>query len=162
MKMPNYIIEPFGAYKSIIEHPYIANKAVEVAVFHEHRLAFYYWSLWTKGVINGRSLDKPPILVSFDWHEDTVSPDDHEKQELEKLTNSQSKLVTLANEIALFSWLKLNPLNDGHILSAAYQNLISDIFIVCKQEHDINIPFTDMYGNVHHIYSSHMSTPDSI
>ena len=148
MELPFYL-EPPGAYKEILSHPYNDNKAVDVAIFHEHRLAFYYWADWTKGILHGTPKDRPPVLVTLDWHEDTVAPDEEDCEELRNIDFSR-----LGN-VAFFSWAKLNPLNDGHILSAAYLNLISDIFIVCKQRIDNHQPLEDMYGNVHRIYSYH-------
>ncbi|NMC32642.1 MAG: hypothetical protein GYA36_09320 [Veillonellaceae bacterium] len=145
MELPFYL-EPLGSYHEIISHPYNVDEAVSVAVFHEHRIAFYYWADWTKGIIHGRPKEQPPTLVTFDWHEDTASPCADECRELEELDLSR-----LSN-IAFFSWAKLNPLNDGHILSAAYLNLLADIFIVCKQKIGDHPVLTDIYGNEHRIY----------
>lgn len=146
MKIPPFLA-PLGAYKSILENPFTKN-ALEVAVFHEHRIAFFYWALWTTGIKYGNPrISPPPTLVSFDWHEDTAAPDEIEQQELESL------VLKRPSDIAFFSWAMLNPLNDGHILSAAYLNLIADIFLVCKQEQDIHPPLVDMFGNTHQVYS---------
>ncbi len=144
MNIP-YYLSPLGAYQSILENP-ISKKSVEVAVFHEHRIAFYYWALWTIGVKFGRSITPPPILVSFDWHEDIAAPNEDERRGLEKLN------IKVPGEVAYFSWAMLDPHNDGHILCAAYINLISDIFIVRKQNRGIHPPLTDMYGRTHQIY----------
>ena len=146
MKIPDFLA-PMGAYESILENPFTKD-AIEVAVFHEHRIAFYYWALWTTGIKYGEPrILPPPTLVSFDWHEDTAVPDEIEQQELQKLN------LEIPSEIAFFSWAMLNPLNDGHILSAAYLNLIADIFLVRKQENSGDLPFIDMFGNTHKIYS---------
>ena len=56
-------------------------------------------------------------------------------------------------EVSVFSWAKLAGNNDGHILCAAYLNLIGDIYVHCRQQ-----PFRDAwqdedlidkYGNKH-------------
>ena len=146
MKIPDFLA-PMGAYESIMEHPFTKD-AIEVAVFHEHRIAFYYWALWTKKIKYAKPRILPtPTLVSFDWHEDTAAPDEVEKQELKNLDLGRM------GDIAFFSWAKLSPLNDGHILSAAYLNLISDVFLVRKQEPDSQQPFMDIFGDIHKIYS---------
>lgn len=140
-------LAPMGAYTSIIEHPFTKD-AIEVAVFHEHRIAFYYWALWTMGIKYGQPrILPPPTLVSFDWHEDTAAPHEVEQEELKNLD------LEKMGEIAFFAWAKLHSQNDGHILSAAYLNLISDIFLVRKQEPDSQQPFVDIFGNIHKIYS---------
>lgn len=54
-------------------------------------------------------------------------------------------------EVALFSWDKLNQLNDGHILAAAYLNLIGDIYVLCKQDGTEDEDFIDHWGNKHKI-----------
>lgn len=146
MKLPSFLA-PLGAYESILENPFTKD-ALEVAVFHEHRIAFYYWALWTTGVKYGDlRISPPPTLVSFDWHEDTAAPDEIEQQELQSLNLEKS------SDVAFFSWAMLNPLNDGHILSAAYLNLIADIFLVRKQENSGDPPFVDMFGNIHQVHS---------
>ena len=84
MEIPSFLA-PMGAYESILDNPF-TKKALEVAVFHEHRIAFYYWALWTTGIEYGNSrISPPPTLVSFDWHEDTAAPEEIEQQELQNL-----------------------------------------------------------------------------
>ena len=56
-------------------------------------------------------------------------------------------------EVSFYSWAKLNPLNDNHILSAAFLDLIGDIYVVCKDFscsglNDIE-EITDINNNVH-------------
>ena len=90
-------LDPMGAYISIMKHPFTKD-AIEVAVFHEHRVAFYYWALWSKGIeYSTPQISSPPTLVSFDWHEDTVVPDEVEQEELKNL-NLEKK-----GDIAFFS-----------------------------------------------------------
>ncbi|MDR1501293.1 MAG: hypothetical protein LBT43_02410 [Prevotella sp.] len=59
-------------------------------------------------------------------------------------------------EVSFYAWAKLYPHNDNHIVSAAYLNLIGDIYVVCKQTHYGKIDdgvkkFKDVHGNVHYI-----------
>ncbi len=57
--------------------------------------------------------------------------------------------------IEMFTYGRLNPLNDGHIYSAAYLNSISDIYLLCKQENSISSVFRDRFGNEHQTYIFH-------
>jgi len=141
MNDDQYVCPP-GTDYSIITSPNGKNTAMEVAVMKEHRFAFFYWNKWTKI----KSFIKQPALVSIDWHQDLCPPCDLEKEELDNL-NIDSHI-----EVARFSWEKLNPLNDGHILSSAYLNLIGDVYVLCKQEiNEGNLKIRDKYGNIHQI-----------
>jgi hypothetical protein len=136
-------INPPGTDYSIIASPNGTNNAMEVALMKEHRFAFYYWFKWAK--IKG--FDEPPSLVSIDWHQDLCAPCEIEKEELNNL-DLQSFL-----KVARYSWEGLNPLNDGHILSAAYLNLVGNVYVLCKQYiHEPVSEFNDKYGNTHIVY----------
>ena len=141
---PYYIIPP-GSKKQVLSHPKREFGSVELAIFHEHRYAFFYWLIWTRKIKN----KIPPCLVSLDWHQDLCFPCDTEKKWLSELDQSND------GDVAIFSWTKLAGNNDGHILSAAYLNLIGDIYIHCRQatfESDWNNEeLTDLYGNKHRI-----------
>lgn len=140
-----YAIEPPGCNRQIVEHPNGSNDAIEVAVFSEHRYAFFYWWRWKQK----RELPNPPCLVSLDWHQDLCHPSDLEREELDSLdVNSDA-------EVALFSWARLAGSNDGHILAGAYLNLIGNIYVLCRQgtfetdwEDEI---LEDTHGNAHTI-----------
>jgi len=143
MNKDNQYICPPGTDYSIIASPSGANSAIEVEVMKEHRFAFYYWFKWAKV----KRFDKSPALISIDWHQDLCAPCETEKKELLQL-NKNSYL-----EVARFSWEGLNPLNDGHILAAAYLDLIGNIYVLCKQ--DVNYPETplvDLNGKQHMIF----------
>ena len=143
MKDNKYLKPPGSAY-SIIAHPSGKNEAIEVAIMREHRFAFYYWFKWSS--LKGQKISKnskPPALISIDWHRDLCQPCDSEKTDLKNLNLESYK------DVAIFSWFNLNPLNDGHILAAAYLNLIGDIFVLCKQDREIEPDFIDCYGNTH-------------
>jgi hypothetical protein len=86
-------------------------------------------------------------LVSLDWHQDLVYPSDTEKKWLKALNLKNNA------DVSFFSWARLNPLNDGHIMAAAYLNLIGNVYVNCRQGRfdgdweDESI--TDIYGNIH-------------
>jgi len=136
-----YMLPP-GCKMSILPHPWGIDDAVELALFQDHRYAFFFWSSWTKKL----ELDAaPPALVSLDWHEDLVAPDETEQQALLAINQDDKR------EIALFCWEELNQLNDGQILASAFLNLIGDIYVVRKQIDVVENVFQDSQGRGHRI-----------
>ena len=140
-----YHIEPPGVSRQILSHPTNETEAIELAVFQEHRYAFFYWNKWMRK----NESANPPCLVSLDWHQDLCYPCETEKEWLDKLD------LTSDAEVSLFSWAKLAGNNDGHILCAAYLNLIGDSYVHCRQA---SFPdawkdeeLIDKYGNKHTI-----------
>jgi hypothetical protein len=136
-----YYIVPQGYNNQIVSHPTRPNKAIEIGVFQEHRYAFYSWLKWT------RKLGKVPCLVSLDWHQDLFAPEELEKEWLLDLDQEDD------GEVSFFCWAKLAGNNDGHILSAAYLNLIGNIYVHCRQGHwkkkvDVR-ELIDYQGNKH-------------
>lgn len=138
----NTYIHPPGTYQTVLGHPSGRDAAVYVAVVHEHRFAFYYWLKW---VLDGPQRTDRPVLVTFDWHQDLVPPAPNERQELEQLNQNNP------NSVALFCWGKLRPANDSHVLSAAYLNLIGDVYVVCKHQMTPPESLLDCQGNAHRI-----------
>lgn len=140
-----YCSSPPNSQYQILRHPSgNRNKSIELAIFNEHRFSFYYWIKWNQQNKIANILD----LVTFDWHQDLVYPCDQEQKELRNLD-----LKNLF-EVSLFSWSRLNPLNDNHILSAAYINQINNVWVVCKQKHFSNWEdeeLIDYEGNLHTI-----------
>ena len=140
-----YCSWPANSYYQILRHPSgDLNKSIELALINEHRFSFYYWIKWNLK----NKVKLIPDLVTFDWHQDLAYPNDNDIEEL--------KILDLKNpfEISCFSWARLNPLNDNHILSATYLNQIKDIWVVCKQNHfsDWNDEqIVDLYNNIHKI-----------
>lgn len=137
-----YSISPPGTSYEILPHPF-GNSAIELAIFQEHRYAFFFWNKWNKE----NNYSTIPCLVTFDWHQDLCFPDETEKKWLEELNLNDD------GEVSIFSWAKLAGNNDGHILCAAYLNLIGNIYVLCRQT-----PFhgawkdeelIDRYGNKH-------------
>lgn len=141
---PHYIYPP-GSSKQILSHPKMEFGMVELAIFQEHRYAFFYWLKWKIKMKDGIA----PCLVSLDWHQDLCHPCDTERKWLAELDQSND------GDVAIFSWAKLAGNNDGHVLSAAYLNLIGNIYVHCRQgdfESDWeNEELVDMYGNRHEI-----------
>jgi hypothetical protein len=140
-----YHIEPPGSLRQILSHPIQNNGVVELALFQEHRYAFFFWNKW----LREKELENPPCLVSLDWHQDLCYPCETEKEWLKELDLSSD------GDVSVFSWAKLNGLNDGHILAAAYLNLIGNIYVHCRQatfdEAWEDEELIDKYGNVHKI-----------
>lgn len=132
---------PPGCKADILRHPSRADAAVEVALFQDHRYAFFFWLRWSRGLGH----ERVPGLVSLDWHEDLAGPDAEECKELLALNPDAPR------DVALFCWEKLNPLNDGHILAAAYLGLVGDIYVVRKQQGEPHQDFIDAAGIAHRI-----------
>lgn len=136
-------MRPPGTYYDVIAHPTDARRAMEVAVVQDHRFAFFYWLKWWNKQECPHNLS---TLVSLDWHQDLAPPDDDECQGLRNLDINNYK------EISFFCWDKLHPHNDGHILSAAYLNIIGDIHVVQKQDESSVDHFEDAVGRKHTIH----------
>ena len=138
-----YYIVPPGSMKQILTHPSGDGRVVELALFQEHRYAFYYWLRWTRE----RKQSTPPCLVSLDWHQDLGHPGDTEKQWLRELDQTDDGAV------AGFCWATLPGNNDGQIMAAAYLNLIGDVYVHCRQgslKDDWQDEYLqDMFGNTH-------------
>lgn len=141
---PHHVYPP-GSKKQILSHPEMESGIVELAIFQEHRYAFFYWAKWTRKL----NQLQPPCLISLDWHQDLCFPCETEMEWLSQLDKSDN------GEVAIFSWAKLAGNNDGHILCAAYLNLIGNIYVHCRQGkldkdwEDEKI--TDINGNIHTI-----------
>lgn len=141
-----YLRLPNSDYE-IIEHPDGSNNAIEIGLVKDHRFVFYFWFKWWKETNRKleENIEKAPSLITIDWHRDLCAPCEDEKQDLINLNLNSYK------EVALFSWDKLNPLNDGHILASVYLNLIGDIYVLCKQDGTDDGEFIDHFGNKHKI-----------
>lgn len=142
----NEYIRPPGTYYDIVLHPVDVNRTIEVAIVQEHRFAFFYWMKW------GRKHKPlaPPSLVSLDWHQDLAAPCEMEREWLRALDTNDYKAVSF------FCWDQLHPNNDGHVLAAAYLNIIGNIYVVQKQEDASVEYFEDIAGGIHviHCYES--------
>lgn len=138
-----YFNSPPNSLNTFLPSPTIDNKkSIELGVFNDHRFAFYFWAKWKEKNVT------VPDLITFDWHQDLAYPENIEKEWLVQLD------LNNLFDVSFYSWAKLNPLNDNHIASAAYLNLIGDIYVVCKQKnrHDVNLKeFRDVSGKIHQI-----------
>lgn len=60
------------------------------------------------------------------------------------------------SELANFVWARMNPNNDGHILSAVYLDLIEDVIVLNHQgeydNHEAHGTYKDMNGKPHQIH----------
>ena len=106
------------------------SRAIEVALVFEHRFAFYYWLRWRHDL----QAEAPPDLVTIDWHDDVGDTCDFNARTLASLN------VADPNELALFCWLGLRSLNDGHIAPALYLNALGDVHALIKQDWQPGIP----------------------
>ncbi len=141
-------VTPPGSLSQLLSHPYYGDrKSIEISIFNDHRYAFFFWNKWTQKLIKEDSIYCPPSLVTLDWHQDLVYPTDGEKEWLKELDLSNNK------DVALYSWANLSNINDTHIMSAAYLNIIGDIYVHCRQgkfDRDWeDREFIDRYGNIH-------------
>jgi hypothetical protein len=144
------------------------NEAIEIAVIHLHRFAFYYWLRWsTNNWTKSLPIDRPsPDLVTIDYHNDVGAEwncivDELSllvgKLEVENIKDDKSlddahRRRTLAeSNVAAYSVLGLTPLNDGHILPAQYLNALGDVFVLYDQYEPEEDSITDLHGNQHRI-----------
>ncbi len=139
---------PPGAHEDILEHPTgNENLSLERAVIKEHRFAFYYWGKWTSKLRRTSGSDIIPDLLSIDFHDDLHEPTETEQEELKSLD------LNNLEEVAKFTWSRLNILNDGHIKSALYKNVIGDVFVMCKMVDEYSsYDYKDYQGNIHKIH----------
>ncbi len=117
---------PPNSIHNFLRHPSGKNLAIQIALFNHHRFAFFYWNLWKDELL--KDYKKVSVdLVSYDWHQDLVYPQDDHKVELEKLDLENNF------EVSFFSSYRLNSLNDSHIMSAVYLDIINDVWVLCRQ-----------------------------
>lgn len=131
---------PPGTYLEVLEHPSgDSSESVEMAIFKEHRFAFYFWNRWTNK-LTGQSA---PTLITVDWHRDLAPPSGNEKRALEHLDLSNE------DKVSEFIWSELNTHNDSHLLSAGYLNIIGDIILLKNYGDPSEDEYRDSFGNRH-------------
>ncbi|WP_372633410.1 hypothetical protein [Fodinibius sp.] len=139
--------DPPGTFREVVAHPGGYNRVIEKAIMMEHRFAFVFWMKWKRALQQRSWLRQPaPTLVTIDWHRDLAPPEDHHKRQLEKL--DPSNLSDTANYV----WAQFAHTNDGHILSAAWLNLIGDIVLLKNAAGPLRDTFTDREDNSHQIF----------
>lgn len=132
---------PPGTHVETVTHPSGEHdRDIELAVFKDHRLSFFFWLKWTRAL-----RASPPLLVTIDWHRDLAPPNDKECKRLEEL--NQTDLTAVAR----FASEDLDPHNDGHVLSAAWLNLIGDVILLKNYGLDQKETYCDRAGNEHKI-----------
>ncbi len=142
-------LQPSGCLSEIMSQPFNKNKIIDVALFQDHRNAFYYWTKWTKKLQENK-IYEIPSLITFDWHQDLCFPNNDEQKELENL--DLDKLY----EVAYFSWARLSHINDCQIGAAAHLNMIKDVYVICRQDKKRKgFEYTDYKGNIHRIKVFH-------
>lgn len=144
------------------------DRAIEVAVIHHHRLAFYYWLRWTTHdwTCSLPTEDLGPDLVTVDWHDDVGGDCDCVVDELSTLVerlevdnvedsvcleDAVRRRRTTENNVAAYSFLGLRSLNDGHIFPAQYLNAIGNVYVLYKQDGKQTRKMVDQFGQSHNI-----------
>lgn len=112
---------PPGTYLETLAHPSGDSRSMELAIFKEHRFAFYFWNRWNNSL---EPKQPSPTLITIDWHRDLAPPSDDEKEALNQLDLAEE------DHVSAFIWSKLNTHNDSHLLSAIYRNIIGDVFLL--------------------------------
>jgi hypothetical protein len=142
-------VRPPGSLAQILAHPDPArNETIELALFQEHRYAFFYWNRWTQKLKEKKiGSNVVPCLVTLDWHRDLAWPTEGQKRWLDDLDPCNNR------DVALYTWANLTHINDEQIMAAAYLNLIGNIYVHCRQgtfESDWeDRVFLDRWGNKH-------------
>lgn len=120
---------------------------IEKAIIMEHRFAFVFWMKWYHTLRKEAWLEQSaPTLVTIDWHRDLAPPTDEMKEQLNQL--DQSNLSDASN----FVWARFDQTNDGHVLCAAWLNLIGDIILLKNTGRQQKDSFTDVDGVNHTIF----------
>ncbi|KOH43487.1 hypothetical protein [Sunxiuqinia dokdonensis] len=146
-------ITPPGTIVQSLPHPFLnTGNGIELALFQEHRYAFFFWNKWTKDILAKKKHSDLPCLVTIDWHQDLAWPTQTQKDWLNELDTSSNK------DVSLYAWANLSHINDEQIIAAAYLNLIGNIYVHCKQgttNRWKDQVFEDKFGNKHRVKRFH-------
>jgi len=137
---------PPGTHCETVAHPGGGEATIEKAVIMEHRFAFFFWMKWYHRLRKQDQLNQPPTLLTIDWHRDLAPPNESQKEELRRLNPDN------LSDVANFVWAQFDQTNDGHVLSAAWLNLIGDIILLKHSASEMQETFTDHQGNEHEIF----------
>lgn len=136
---------PPGAHAEGVAHPSgDAEREIELAIFKDHRYSFFYWLKWTRQ-LRQTEPEATPTLVTIDWHRDLAPPSDDEREKLSNLGRHNLQ------DVREFTINGLDAHNDGHILSAAWLNLIGDIILLKNYGRDQQDSWGDCEGSEHQI-----------
>lgn len=139
--------DPPGTFREMVSHPAGNDHTIEKAIIMEHRFAFFFWMKWRNELQDSGLLDQGmPTLITIDWHRDLAPPPDEQKEKLENL--DQNNLSDISNYV----WAQFDQTNDGHILCAAWLNLIGDIILLKNSADEMQDTFIDKDGNEHTIF----------
>jgi len=145
LRKMNPYLQPPGCrhfYVESIADP--VNSCIEIGIVDEHRFAFLYWSQY-KLEYKSKGLEQP-IFLSLDYHDDVGVKADFSEEELYSLN------ISNRNEVSIFCWARLHPLNDGQILPALYLDFFKDAYIFSTIDYSIeNSSFFDRHNNSHNI-----------
>lgn len=142
-----YNCNPPGTFCKVIPHPAGDNRTIEKAVIMEHRFAFVFWMKWLNMLKEINCLQQPaPTLITIDWHRDLAPPPEDQKKRLKKI--NQDNLSDVSNYV----WAQFDQTNDGHILCAAWLNLVDDVILLKNTGAQMQDRFVDIYDNKHTIF----------
>jgi len=131
--------QPLGAYLSSAKNE--MNKfvpEVKIAIFNEHRTAFYFWA---KAMHNRYA--PVPDLITIDLHTDTNDPD-----HIELLRDIDLNSSYEVSQI-IYDHNVMTTRNDQQILSAQYLNLIRNAYILHSQSWHRDFIYKDVEGKDH-------------
>ncbi|MDZ7692961.1 MAG: hypothetical protein U5K69_17865 [Balneolaceae bacterium] len=128
--------------KGLLIHRVLEERDIELAIFKDHRYSFFDWLKWTCQLRQTQP-GVTPTLVTIDWHRDLAPPSEDERMRLNDL-NQQN-----LNEVREFTLNELDAHNDGHLLSAAWLNLIGDVILLKNYGMDQKDSWMDGDGQAH-------------
>lgn len=139
--------DPPGTFREVIPHPGKQDRAVEKAIIMEHRFAFFFWMKWQNELREKEWLQQPaPTLVTIDWHRDMAPPPEEQKKQLRQLDPAN------LSDVANYVWARFDQTNDGHILCAAWLNIIGDVILLKNSASEMTDTFVDFERNEHRVY----------
>lgn len=122
-----------------------SDRQFPIAVFDEHRYAFYFWQQWTYCRNSHQAQSDPPLLVTIDWHRDFAPPDDYKS--LLKQLDFSSRIA-----VADFADQQLADYNDEQILASCWINTIGDVILLKNYGTEQSDHVIDRFGNNHKIW----------
>jgi hypothetical protein len=138
---------PPGTHLEQVADPGGSGRTIEKAIIMEHRFAFFFWMQWRNLLRDKGLLKQPaPTLVTIDWHRDLAPVPDDQKPALEQLHQGNR------SDVANYVWAQFDQTNDGHILCAAWLNLIGDVVLLQNTTGYQQSTVTDRNGDDHHIF----------